>query len=139
MEATDQCVSIACSTNSDPKCNDGNACTNDVCLNPGTASASCSHTAISYDDGNDCTYDSCDIAVGPVHTNAPDGTACPGGKCDGQGVCKPDDDGDGDGGGGCGCMVAGTGGNLEVISYNFGLYALPLVFAIYLMRRRLKK
>jgi len=49
IEATDQCVSVACFNDSD--CDDGNPCTDDICQNPGTDSANCINT---NDDSNSC-------------------------------------------------------------------------------------
>ncbi len=50
-----RCVSASCNTNAD--CNDSNICTNDLCTNPGTASASCSHL-------NNTTTQSCTKTLG---------------------------------------------------------------------------
>jgi len=55
-----------------PPCDDGNACTNDVC-DPDLLT--CSHTPVNCDDTNPCTADSCDPASGCRHVPA-DGLAC---------------------------------------------------------------
>ena len=58
--------------------NNGIACTNDKChVAAGVCSGgSCSSAAISCDDNNPCTADSCDPASGCVHTVVTNGTAC---------------------------------------------------------------
>jgi cysteine-rich repeat protein len=52
-------------------CDDGNACTSDICADTGE----CGHDVVSCDDGNACTMDVCDPALGcsPV---ADEGAAC---------------------------------------------------------------
>ncbi len=60
-------------------CNDGDACTtSDAC-----AAGTCSGSAISCDDSEPCTVDSCDNTTGCKHTPAADGQACGSGM-----VCK---------------------------------------------------
>ena len=92
-------------------CSDGSACTSgDVC-----ASGVCAGKAISCDDQNDCTTDSCDTKTGCAHDNAAipctDGDACtlsdtcidgqcvPGAKknCDDKNACTADSCGVGTG------------------------------------------
>ena len=68
-------------------CDDGNACTTDVCQTDG----SCSHTPIGCNDGNPCTVDSCNPATGCVFTPytcaAPD-QCHQAGTCNGDGTCS---------------------------------------------------
>jgi cysteine-rich repeat protein len=52
-------------------CDDGNACTADVCAGDGQ----CRHDVVSCEDGNACTVDSCDPAVGCTSV-ATSGAAC---------------------------------------------------------------
>ena len=49
-----------------PRCDDGNACTTDVCVSTG-----CLHPPKSCDDGNACTADSCNPAVGCTNALIP--------------------------------------------------------------------
>lgn len=56
-----------------PPCDDGNACTNDVC---DLDLLQCSHTPVNCADTNPCTVDSCDPALGCRHAPGPDGVAC---------------------------------------------------------------
>jgi len=55
-------------------CNDGNACTTDLC----DPTAGCQHPAVNCDDGNACTTDSCSPAQGCQHApvNCDDGDIC---------------------------------------------------------------
>ena len=77
---------IACS--SDIDCNDGNPCTTDVCVNPGTVDAYCQNTAVAdgttCDDGKFCTVnDVCTAGVcGGVARDCSDGIACTVDSCD---------------------------------------------------------
>jgi hypothetical protein len=73
-----QVVHTGCDTAAD--CNDGDACTNDLC-NP---DGSCSHPAVVCDDANVCTIDACDPAVGCVRQDLDcnDGNACTRDTCD---------------------------------------------------------
>lgn len=66
----------SCTDNS--QCDDGNACTTDVC-NTGT----CSHTAVTCNDSNACTTDSCNPASGCVFTaiSCNDGVSCTTDSC----------------------------------------------------------
>ncbi len=66
----------ACSINAD--CDDGDACTTDVC-----SAGTCSNTPISCDDGDPCTSDTCS---GGVCSNNPLPTCC------GDGFCDPGED-----------------------------------------------
>ena len=60
-------------------CNDGDGCTSsDAC-----ASGKCAGKLVVWDDGNPCTKDTCDPAVGCKHVANDDGAACPGGACKG--------------------------------------------------------
>jgi hypothetical protein len=59
-------------------CNDNNACTNDVCIDPATGT--CGHSAVSCDDGKDCTLDTCDPSTGCRHAYDP---SLPDGDLDG--------------------------------------------------------
>ncbi|MBS3079124.1 putative metal-binding motif-containing protein [Candidatus Pacearchaeota archaeon] len=49
------CINIACSSNSD--CNDNNANTQDVCLNPGTQQSACQHNPIACSSNSQCGVD----------------------------------------------------------------------------------
>ena len=75
---------------SDVPCNDGLACTAaDVCTD-----GACAGVAVSCDDGDPCTDDSCDPASGCVHapaTGAPcdDGSPCTVGDACQDGACAP--------------------------------------------------
>ncbi len=77
---------IACSADID--CNDGNLCTTDVCVNPGTVDAYCQNTAVddgtTCDDGQFCTVnDVCTAGVcGGVAKDCSDGVACTVDSCD---------------------------------------------------------
>ncbi len=64
---------------SDISCDDGDACTVDLC-NDGI----CSHSPVSCDDGDACTLDSCDSGSGCSNTpvNCDDGDACTIDTCD---------------------------------------------------------
>jgi hypothetical protein len=59
------------------ECDDGNACTSDVC----NADGSCDHPAASCDDGDLCTTDSCDPALGCGHQPV---------SCDDSSLCTTD-------------------------------------------------
>lgn len=60
-------------------CNDGDGCTSgDAC-----AAGKCTGKPIVCDDGNPCTKDTCDPAMGCKHVAADDGATCPGGACKG--------------------------------------------------------
>ncbi len=99
----------ACS--SDMECDDGNQCTNDVCVNPGETSAYCQNTALTDDgictegiccsgkcaapsctdagnecnDGNECTADACNspgtCSASCSYANAADNATCTSGVC----------------------------------------------------------
>ncbi|MBI5496218.1 MAG: hypothetical protein HY904_14440, partial [Deltaproteobacteria bacterium] len=84
-------------------CGDGNACNGDeTCDGAGACAAG---TAPVVDDGNPCTVDGCDPAMGVTHMASAAGTACADGNacngdeaCDGAGTCTagtapPVDDG----------------------------------------------
>ncbi|MEZ4265629.1 MAG: hypothetical protein R3F39_04560 [Myxococcota bacterium] len=79
-------------------CDDGNACTEDVC----SGSGGCQNTAKSCDDGDACTTDICDSASGDCVNEAldcDDGDACTADTCDAStGTCVNEaldcDDGD---------------------------------------------
>ena len=78
-------------------CNDGNACTQADSCQAGVCKGG---AALTIDDANPCTADSCDPASGAVHTPVVAGTGCADGLpcsgaqvCDGHGACIPVDDG----------------------------------------------
>lgn len=58
----------------DSRCDDGNACTTDIC----EVGVGCTYGEVDCDDGNACTTDSCDPAQGCVYetVNCDDGDAC---------------------------------------------------------------
>jgi len=66
-------------------CDDNNVCTTDSC----DKQAGCGHVDIDCDDGNKCTSDICDPDVECIFTQLADGTACgdPGYQCK-EGECK---------------------------------------------------
>jgi hypothetical protein len=64
-------------------CDDGNACTTDLC---DLVSGACSHGVTVCDDVNPCTTDTCDPTLGCQFTPVTDGTLCGVGVCTG-GVC----------------------------------------------------
>ncbi len=94
-------ISIACQNNAD--CDDGNACTNDVCNgsnrcdntpNFNSITDCCNPTSgqlTPLDDGNDCTSGTCDVQTGIVAQQPlPNGTMCgnpSAGQCDLQDTC----------------------------------------------------
>lgn len=100
-------ISIACQTSAD--CDDGNACTNDICNPDDTCSNDLNYDDAVFccnpsdgnltmiDDGNDCTTDICDSETGVVdHPFRAAGQACGDGTnsecdnpdtCDGAGTC----------------------------------------------------
>ncbi len=64
-------------------CDDQNKCTTkDVCSNAGV----CGGKAISSDDANPCTLDSCDPLTGPTHSNDPNGDCGPLAKCNNEAI-----------------------------------------------------
>jgi hypothetical protein len=70
-------------------CSDGDACTQDDHCQDGE----CKGTAVSCDDNNVCTDDSCDAALGCLHTDkagtCDDGDACTTGDTCSGGKCQP--------------------------------------------------
>jgi hypothetical protein len=62
-------------------CDDGNACTSDVCL----ANGECEHGPVNCDDGNSCTTDLCDAATGCLTIPAGNAT------CDDRNDCTTAD------------------------------------------------
>ncbi len=64
-------------------CDDGNACTTDLC---NATTGACSHGVTVCDDTNACTTDTCNPTTGCVFTPVTDGTVCGVGVCTG-GVC----------------------------------------------------
>jgi|GEM_PF-2534356 len=90
--ATDMCVSGQCESmcgcGSDAECDDGDACTDDVC---DVATASCSSSPVSCDDGDDCTADSCDPLTGCANTAI---AGCGDGQCDNVQTGSACNDGD---------------------------------------------
>jgi uncharacterized repeat protein (TIGR01451 family) len=96
-DACDQatlCTGAAAACPADQKQPNGTVCPGSTTCNAqwtcqgGTCTAG---APISCDDSNACTSDSCDptadAANGCTHTNLGNGTACPGGTCDGNGNC----------------------------------------------------
>ncbi len=87
---------MACSSNAD--CDDGNACTTDVC-----SASVCSYLATDCSDGRTCTVDSCDPATGQCSNDAAaccateeecsDGTACTTDACGTDELCSNADRG----------------------------------------------
>lgn len=83
-----------CSCQAQTACDDGNACTSDVCegqkITTGSgvmiANGICMHYESTCDDGNNCTLDSCDAATGACQ-NDPDPACAP------KPVCDPNGDG----------------------------------------------
>jgi hypothetical protein len=57
-------------------CNDGDACTRDLC---DPRDGSCGHTPVICDDDNECTHDGCNPMDGCHYTQLDDGTSCGGG------------------------------------------------------------
>jgi RHS repeat-associated protein len=102
--AQDQCHDVgtcdptsgSCSNPAKPDgttCSDGTVCTAGDSCQGGACAAG---TAVSLDDNNPCTTDSCDSVSGVVHavvaagTSCADSTACNGAEvCDGAGQCQP--------------------------------------------------
>ncbi len=94
-------ITVECQT--DPECDDGNACTNDDCLGNGTCAWSPNYNQAIYccnpatgdlteiDDDNECTEDICDPDTGIVtHPPVAYGTPCgppPSDECDAQDIC----------------------------------------------------
>lgn len=78
-------ATTSCTQSSD--CDDGNACTADVC-NTGA----CANTTISCDDGDGCTIDSCDTRFGCQHVanDCPTADACHPQRCV-NGTCQVED------------------------------------------------
>ena len=101
LEVTAGTITIACQTNAD--CNDGNACTTDVCQGDQTCvntpnfneTLFCCNPAdgslAAIDDGNECTIGVCDPETGNVTQDPrPLGTVCgdpASGECDEQDTC----------------------------------------------------
>jgi len=88
-EATESCVTLECTTPSDPACDDGNACTDDSC---NVADGTCQHAsnAAPCDDGNACTTDDT-CGAGSCQPGAPractDGNACTDDRCEPASGC----------------------------------------------------
>jgi hypothetical protein len=68
-------------------CADGNVCNgSETCNGAGVCAPG---TTLPVDDGNPCTTDSCDAALGVLHTPAPAGTSCADANvCNGTEVCS---------------------------------------------------
>jgi hypothetical protein len=103
-----EAVDLACEEPED--CNDGNACTQDLCNADGSCgtaplectdgdactaescdpASGCQATPVSCDDGNACTAESCDSASGCQHTpvSCDDGNACTAESCDPVSGCQ---------------------------------------------------
>jgi len=70
----------------DVECNDGNACTIDLCrLSDGVFR--CVHPTRQCQDRNDCTYNRCDPDEGCYFPNLPNKTPCADGTCCQDGRC----------------------------------------------------
>lgn len=89
----DKCVNMQCKPGDKTVCDDGNACTQDLCDGKG----GCQYLALdaNCDDGNACTDDACNTEKGCVHANnsaACDsktctwGDVCSGGSCVSSGI-----------------------------------------------------
>jgi hypothetical protein len=77
----DACVAGSCQhTNNTNACDDGNACTTDSC----DPAIGCVHTPVPCYDGNACTTYTCDPATGCVYgsVSCDDGDACTTDSCD---------------------------------------------------------
>ena len=110
------CVNGACGAGVAANCNDGNPCTNDICATgvgcqhldnqdpceDGSACTVGDHclggqcapgAALTCDDGNDCTLDSCEAEAGCVHQAlqgaCDDGNPCTAGDQCVEGLCLP--------------------------------------------------
>ncbi len=94
------CKGGVCEAGSAPDCDDGDECTDDLCVAP----SGCTHKRADCDDQNPCTTDGCSPATGCVHGPAEgepceDGDdctlndTCSGGEC-APGAREPCDDGD---------------------------------------------
>jgi hypothetical protein len=59
--------------NCPPDCDDGDACTNDVC-DPDLLQ--CTHTPVTCNDNQECTVDSCDHTLGCVYAPVANGQSC---------------------------------------------------------------
>lgn len=68
-------------------CDDGNACTSDVC---NASTGACEHPPVVCDDGNSCTLDSCNPQTGCVHTavTCDDQNACTSESCNPAAGCE---------------------------------------------------
>ncbi len=76
-----------CLCQTDQDCDDGDACTIDIC---DPATGACLHFPVSCDDGDPCTLDTCDPATGCVHTpvDCDDNNSCTDDRCDpATGLC----------------------------------------------------
>jgi hypothetical protein len=108
--------SLAAGAEKDGECgvSTGNVCgvVVDACtaLSVCQAGACTAGVPVDCDDGDECTTNACDPAVGCTSNVEPDGTPCTGGQCQG-GVCTPEGIG-GAGGAGAGgaTAVVGNGG-----------------------------
>ncbi len=100
-----------CAPGGAPPCDDGNACTQDLC----DAALGCYHAPVDCDDGIDCTGDLCFPTTGCIHgpqdAQCDDGDACNGAEvCDATLGCQPGAPLDCDDGIGCtedGCAPQG--------------------------------
>jgi hypothetical protein len=63
-------------------------CRQNVCNGSGAIVSAIDNTDLPLDDGNPCTQQVCNAGV-PSYPNSPPGTPCPGGMCNGAGVCVP--------------------------------------------------
>jgi hypothetical protein len=83
---TETCSATGCQAGTPLDCNDGNACTADSC-NPAVG---CQNTAITCNDGNACTADSCTPATGCQATSITcnDGNECTTDSCNPTSGCS---------------------------------------------------
>lgn len=87
---TSECVAGECVGTAEKSCDDGNACTFDIC-NPFTEIGECEHLPPDCSDADLCTSDSCDPATGLCLNDAKtcdDGNECTADSCDTEtGAC----------------------------------------------------
>jgi len=80
---SETCQGGTCTAGTPLVCDDGNPCTTDSC----DPAIGCVFT-YACDDGNPCTADTCDPGTGCQHAAVADGTACPDGNvCNGDETC----------------------------------------------------
>ncbi|HEX5044251.1 MAG TPA: hypothetical protein VFV75_15200 [Candidatus Polarisedimenticolaceae bacterium] len=81
------CLRLLVSCSDDSQCDDGNACTDDACVE-----GQCASTPTVCDDGNACTDDLCDSGSGCFHMDVvcDDSSACTNDSCDPSSGCVYD-------------------------------------------------